>query len=267
MSVDASAQYAGTIAIMNKNDCKSCHSVTEKVLGPAFTQVAKKYKGDPGAPARLAKKIITGGSGVWGDAMMPAHPTLADNDANAIVKYILSLANPVRKAKSLPVNGTYSPAVPEGENNDGSFILRAAYTDRGARLAPAQTAESILVLHSPVTPVSQAVQAKEVTFNRDSTIAMTQTTGAWLKFRADLTDIKQLELIQAGGRAATDAAGVIEVHSGSPQGALLGKFSGNYTGQMSLKINLANAGGITDLYFVFNGSPLRIKAIRFNEGN
>jgi cytochrome c len=74
-SVDASAGYAGATALISKLDCKSCHAVNEKVLGPSFTQVAQKYKGDPSAPGKLVRKIITGGSGVWGDAMMVAHRT------------------------------------------------------------------------------------------------------------------------------------------------------------------------------------------------
>ncbi|MEI9943424.1 MAG: c-type cytochrome [Chitinophagaceae bacterium] len=159
LSVDASAQFAGAKLLINKSDCNACHRVNEKFLGPAFTQVAVKYKNDSKAPAYLANKIINGGAGVWGDPMMPAHPTLADADAKAIVKYILSLAYPPRRAKALPVKGTYTTTVPEGENTDGSFILRAAYTDRGTKVSSAQSSEMTLVLRSPALPVSYADQS------------------------------------------------------------------------------------------------------------
>jgi cytochrome c len=267
MSVDASAQFAGTIALMGKSDCKSCHAINDKVLGPAFMQVAQKYKGDAAAPARLAKKIITGGQGVWGDAMMPAHPTMAESDAKAIVKYIMSLGSPAPRAKNLPVAGTYTTVVPQNDNPDGAYILRAAYTDKGSKTAAAQTGESILVLYNPIVPVAKATESKEMTFNDDHTVATVKAPGGWLKFgQIDLTGIKELEVMggSAGRRGATDATGSVEVYAGSPQGKLLGKFTGSYTGQTGFKISLPDGVGITDIYLVFNGSPMRINAIRFN---
>ncbi|GAA4320041.1 hypothetical protein GCM10023149_19090 [Mucilaginibacter gynuensis] len=263
LSADANAQFAGAIALMNKSDCKSCHSVKDKILGPSFTEVAKKYKDDGGAQTALVKKIITGGSGVWGDAMMPAHPALKESDANAIVKYILSLSTTPRVAKSLPVRSTYTPVVPEGDNPDGTFILRAAYTDRGSKLAPAQMSEKIMVLHSPLLPVSQVVESTNFAFNRDSTVARPQGENAALKFKKiDLTDINHLELLVNPVKDAA-AKGNIEVYSGSAQGKLLGKYTGTYTDLKSVNIPLTGAAGVTDLYLVFNGAPLRLNGIRF----
>lgn len=262
-SVDAGTQYAGAMALIAKSDCKSCHSVTEKVLGPAFTQVGIKYKGDPGAPDRLAKKIISGGQGVWGDAQMPAHPTLADADAKAIVKYILSLAYP-HVAKSLPVAGTYTTSVPQGENIDGSFILRAAYTDRGNKSIGAQTGEQVLVLRAPFLPVSAAAETHEIAFNRDSTVATVKAEGAWLKFnKVDLTGFIQMELIASAARDNTTAKGSVEVYSASLQGKPICAFS--YYGGLkkNIKIGFANRG-VTDLYFVFKGTPISIRAIKFS---
>jgi len=232
-------------------------------LGPAFTQVAIKYKGDPGAPDRLAKKIVSGGSGNWGDAMMPAHPTLADGDAKAIVAYILSLAYP-HAAKSLPVAGTYTTSVPEGSNPDGSFILRAAYTDRGNKTVGPQTGEQVLILRAPILPVAKATEAHDIAFNRDSTITTVKADGAWLKFnKVDLTDIKQMEFIGPGRNNA--ANGTIEVHKGSPQGNIIGTFSGSFASK-NIMVVLLGTLGINDLYIVFNGTPLRLSAIKFSNG-
>jgi cytochrome c len=259
-SVDAGAQYASAVALIAKSDCRSCHSVTEKVLGPAFTQVGLKYKGDPGATDRLTKKIIEGGQGVWGDAQMPAHPTLADADAKAIVKYILSLGYPAPKAKSLPVTGTYTTIVPEGNNTDGSFILRAAYTDRGAKGIAAQTGEKVLVLSAPIVPVSKADEAHNITIGET---ANTKAEGGWLKFsKIDLTGVGQLQLI-TGARDRSANTSTVELRAGSPQG----KFLGRYTGMANpddVKIDIPNEG-ITDLYFVFTGAAMHVKAIKFIE--
>lgn len=74
------------------NNCLLCHSVENKVLGPAYKDVAKKYKGDKGAEARLIAKVKAGGSGVWGTAAMPPNsPQVKDEDIKTIVKWVLSL--------------------------------------------------------------------------------------------------------------------------------------------------------------------------------
>ncbi|MES2376917.1 MAG: PQQ-dependent sugar dehydrogenase [Bacteroidota bacterium] len=262
-ATDAGAQYAGAMALIAKSDCKSCHSVTEKVLGPAFTQVGIKYKGDPGAPDRLAKKIISGGQGVWGDAQMPAHPTLADADAKAIVQYILSLGYPAPKAKSLPVTGTYTTTVPEGSNADGSFILRAAYTDRGAKGVSAQTGEQTLVLNSTTLPMTKVTASQDLTIAGDGSVAMIKNAGAWLMLsKIDLTGIRQITFV-TGGRGGGN--GTIELREGSAKGHLLARYTGAY--DKNMKIDLPDNTWTADLYFVFNGSPINIRAIKFSESN
>jgi cytochrome c len=79
---------AGLIA---KNDCQTCHKVNEKLVGPAFADIAKKYTVSAAVIDTLADKIIKGGSGNWGQVPMSPHPALAMGDAQEMVKYILSL--------------------------------------------------------------------------------------------------------------------------------------------------------------------------------
>jgi cytochrome c len=79
----------GEMAARN-SDCFACHAVDHKIVGPAFKDVAAKYKGDAGAPARLMAKIKNGGSGVWGTMPMPPHPNLSDNDLKNIVHWVLT---------------------------------------------------------------------------------------------------------------------------------------------------------------------------------
>jgi cytochrome c551/c552 len=85
-------------ALMDKSDCNACHSVDNKIVGPAFKDIAKKYKGDKTAVTKLSDKIIKGGAGSWGDIPMAPHPQISKADANEMVKYILSLA-PATPAK------------------------------------------------------------------------------------------------------------------------------------------------------------------------
>ncbi|ASU41201.1 cytochrome C [Herbaspirillum sp. meg3] len=75
--------------IVGKSDCMTCHAVNNKIVGPGFNEVAAKYKGDKGAVDSLAKKIKSGGSGVWGAIPMPAHPNLSDADVKLLAQWIL----------------------------------------------------------------------------------------------------------------------------------------------------------------------------------
>ena len=69
-----------------KSDCATCHKVDEKNIGPAWRDVANKYVGQDTAVAYLAKKIIDGGAGVWGEVPMAAHPTFSQADSEAVAK-------------------------------------------------------------------------------------------------------------------------------------------------------------------------------------
>jgi cytochrome c len=77
--------------LMKKNACNACHAVDKKLVGPAFKEVAAKYRGDPKAEAMLVDKVKKGGVGVWGQVPMPPNPQVSDADAKALVKWILSL--------------------------------------------------------------------------------------------------------------------------------------------------------------------------------
>jgi S-disulfanyl-L-cysteine oxidoreductase SoxD len=80
-----------TLDMLKKNKCTACHGVSNKIVGPGFTQIAAKYKGDAGAEARLIKVIKNGGGGVWGGSM-PAHGNLKDEDIKTMTQWILSSA-------------------------------------------------------------------------------------------------------------------------------------------------------------------------------
>jgi cytochrome c len=88
----ANAFAADASALAQKSGCLGCHAVDHKVLGPAYKDVAAKYKGDKGAEAKLIAKVKAGGSGVWGNIPMPANsPQVKDEDIKTIVQWVLSL--------------------------------------------------------------------------------------------------------------------------------------------------------------------------------
>lgn len=84
--------YQKGLALVAKSDCLTCHKVDDKLTGPPYREVADKYASLPDTiVAHLAGKIIKGGNGVWGEAFMTPHAAVSQEDAEAMVKYILLL--------------------------------------------------------------------------------------------------------------------------------------------------------------------------------
>jgi cytochrome c len=91
MLAAGATQAQDATALLQKSGCTACHAVDKKVVGPAYNEVAAKYKGDAGAAAKLADKVKAGGSGVWGQIPMPPNPAVSDADIKTMIAYILSL--------------------------------------------------------------------------------------------------------------------------------------------------------------------------------
>jgi len=85
------AQAQDGEALLKKYGCVACHANDKKVVGPAYVEVAAKYKGDAGAAAKLAAKVKAGGTGVWGQIPMPPNPSVPDADMKTIIAYVLAL--------------------------------------------------------------------------------------------------------------------------------------------------------------------------------
>ncbi len=84
--------YQKGLALVSKSDCFSCHKINDPLTGPTYVDVAKKYANYPDTIVEhLANKIIHGGNGVWGEPSMTPHAGISQEDAQAMVKYILSL--------------------------------------------------------------------------------------------------------------------------------------------------------------------------------
>ena len=94
LMVAGSALAADMPELAKKNNCTACHAIDKKVVGPAWQDVANKYKGDKEAEAKLLVKVSKGGSGNWGTMPMPANdPNGTKQDAmKELVKFILALA-------------------------------------------------------------------------------------------------------------------------------------------------------------------------------
>nr|WP_198983524.1 c-type cytochrome [Herbaspirillum sp. ASV7] len=87
-----SAEAMANEQLAKSKNCMACHSVDAKIVGPAYKEVAKKYAGQKDAEAKLVKKVLEGGSGVWGAVPMPANKgQVTEAEAHQLVKWVLSL--------------------------------------------------------------------------------------------------------------------------------------------------------------------------------
>jgi cytochrome c len=79
------------VDLVKKYNCVACHAEASRKVGPAYQDIAKKYAGRADATDYLAKKIRSGGSGVWGAMPMPPHPQVPETDARAMAAYVLGV--------------------------------------------------------------------------------------------------------------------------------------------------------------------------------
>lgn len=90
--IAGSAMAADMPAVAKKNNCTACHTIDKKLIGPAWMDVAKKYKGDPTAFDKLSEKVRKGGSGVWGPVPMTPNAKVSPEDMKELITFILNLA-------------------------------------------------------------------------------------------------------------------------------------------------------------------------------
>ncbi|MEZ0608091.1 PQQ-dependent sugar dehydrogenase [Fibrella sp. WM1] len=249
--------------LMDKSDCKACHFTDKKSVGPSFIDVARRYKRDPNAVASLSNKIIKGGGGVWGDAIMTAHPQLGTSDASEIVNYILTLADKPVVTPSLPIKGTYAP----GSAENADLVLRASYKDKGANGLPGQTTEQALVLRNPLLPLGASnSQSKGVMLFKMGTqphpLVVVMAPDTYVQFnQLDLTGVKTMTFSVSIPKAQLNAVGGrIEIRVDSPTGPLLGQTDELLPAETKdadpfktslAKANLTPVTGRHDLFFVF----------------
>ena len=91
-----STQATADLALAKKSGCLACHSVEKKIVGPAWKDVAAKYKGDAGAKDRMIGKVKKGGKGNWtavtgGAPMPPYSPRVSDENIGKLVDFIMGL--------------------------------------------------------------------------------------------------------------------------------------------------------------------------------
>lgn len=86
----AAADAAAAKALASKNACLACHAVDKKLVGPSYKDVAAKHKGQADALEKVAARIKSGGSGMYGPVPMPAQAQLKDDELRLLAGWILA---------------------------------------------------------------------------------------------------------------------------------------------------------------------------------
>ena len=183
-----------------------------------FIEIAEKYKSKYAwALDSLPRKIRSGGSGVWGTVNMPAHPSISLNDAHTIVNYILNSNQ--KTISSLPLKGSYTPKIPPGDNGKGNIVIRAAYTDKGAKGTEALTTEELKVLRSQQFSPGAADVMVDAEPSLQTMFAVSLNaipkSGGYLGYKQiDLTGIQQIEINASAFPMLGFVGGTIEIRLG-----------------------------------------------------
>lgn len=90
LSALASSSAMASADLAKAKNCMACHAVANKLVGPAYKDVASKYAGQKDAEGKLVAKVLKGGSGAWGAVPMPANPQVSEAEARTLVKWILA---------------------------------------------------------------------------------------------------------------------------------------------------------------------------------
>lgn len=258
--------------LIAKSDCKACHTIDKVSVGPAYVAVAERYKSQPGAMEKLAKKIIAGGGGNWGTQyVMSAHPQISEQDAAEMVKYIFSLTDEKKQKTVLPAKGTLTLKDHKAEELRGQYTLVAMYTDNGNKAVGPLSHSDIITLRNAKVHTVHA--DAHVGFPRwGNSLSQGDHKSYILLKNIDLTGIKKFTYEYA----SSDKDGEIEVRIDSYAGPVISRAPYQATGSWDTKKQLTAeitrpATGKHDVYFVVvkrnkpNDNIISLSTIQFDE--
>ncbi|MCW3091824.1 MAG: hypothetical protein JWP81_2893 [Ferruginibacter sp.] len=253
-------------------DCKGCHKEAEKSVGPAYTEVSKKYMKDRGAMNYLGQKIIKGGSGVWGEVAMPSHPTLSNEDVRQMVTWILSLASPATLKKSLPPTGEIVPLADQKPNS--VLVLSASYTDKGGNNIKSLTGSNAVSLRSNTILFTgkEKLRGFAASSAGGSRALLFPANEGWFAVDSiDLTSVSSAN-INTEWKGAVATSAIIEIRLDAPDGKLLGKApmmvaKGEQKAVTRIPLEITADGRPHSLYFNYksaNKTDGSIRSVQFN---
>ncbi len=256
------------LASMRQSDCFNCHAMETQLVGPAFLAIADKYRKQAGADELLNKKVRLGGSGVWGQVPMLAHPQHTEDEVAIMLRWILGL----EKGKGGPTlaRGLEGQLTAPKESKPGSLVIEAVYTDLGAGAAGPLSGKTSVSLRNR----RLEAESGEVTNAKKTSKAVGSTNhGTTIMFAGlNLADTKNFKVSASAGGGAKGSQ--IEVHLDSPTGPLVATVDIAYTGDwgkfMENKAKLTPTPGRHDVYLVLTnpkkgGGLMNVDWVEFSQ--
>lgn len=211
------------LALMKQSDCFNCHAVEAKIVGPAFLDVAQKYRGQEGAFEASVQRVIKGSSRVWGEAPMLPHEAMSADQVQLMVRWVYSL-EPGKTGAGL-VRGLRGIIEAPRDEKNRVATLEASYTDAG---------------RGPAAPLSSTATVKlrnrRIEAELADEISGARVLGGFLG-AIDHGHFARFKNIHLGGSrgltvrvACAGSGGTIEARRGSVSGELLATFEVTPTG-------------------------------------
>jgi cytochrome c len=209
-------------ALVSSLTCKTCHKEAEKSIGPAYKDVAQKYRERD--RAYLMNKIKVGGGGVWGETVMPANPGVKDSELNSLVSYILSLRGEGFKP-SLPASGSLDPTAGKAISANGVLVISATYTDKGGENIKPLAGSTSKILSNNTIDLGQASDLNgysKMNYNGANLLVVPKEAAHFALSNIDLTDIVSLNVMTASMAPITEEV-IFEIRLDSPTGTKIGE--------------------------------------------
>lgn len=245
-------------------NCQACHGIDSESIGPSYTSVAEFYEDSSDVTSYLINKIINGGSGVWGETVMPGHVNLSEDEAETIVDWIQTLNDETEENESLPAEGTIEPTLGSQPTPNGLLILSATFTDRGGQNVQPLTGSSSVYLRNNMMTFDQATNLEEytsMTFGGNFLMMVPEDRGSFSVNDIDLTGVGSIVLTSAVMEPLSYEH-QFELRLDSPDGEIIGESNyrpGESTSQgegapsyqnITFDISPVTDGNMHDLYIV-----------------
>ena len=241
--------------LIGESDCSSCHKVKDRAIGPSFLEIAKRYQDHPNRTDYIASKIISGGSGVWGEISMSAHPLFSTGDAAKMADYILSLAGEDKHVIEMGVQGTIG-ILANDEQNNITYVLRASYRDGGGAGMDPITVSTFRMFQPP------RLEAEHFSTHRDM-LSSVGATSISMGFSSTYISFKHIDLSNVDSVTFRynykGPECFIAVKTRSPEGELIGeaRFTGNpeIRGYRELTVPIKETHGVQEIFFLHDKAP------------
>ncbi|UWX53712.1 hypothetical protein NYZ99_11180 [Maribacter litopenaei] len=253
-------------ALTQSMDCKTCHKEAEASIGSNYMDVSKKYKERRDALSYLQTRIKTGGSGVWGEVTMPAHPKITSDESRQIGLYILSLAGDQEEERSLPTKGTITA---ESSAPGNMLVITASYTDEGAEGTIPLTGSKSVAIPSSTIQLTEDLKTNNMqamAFGGMDLMLLNAESG-WLELaNTSLKGVNALTLT-AAWQSAPNLSFDFQIHENTPDGPVVGEATmpaqtgGQGTRFLSLFTGVAGDGPYYVTYKAEEGKELSAIAL------